>query len=152
MVRRFWTKQSVLNWRNWSSTGCQTNIYRKEEKTFLKHSVFLYLYNLVLSLIIILYLIFRIQITRSTFHSLCSWFPVLSSSAVLPRQSEEPSQVCETCCERMRSSRVIPSALLSVTLLHLVSVSSAIKCFTCNEEKNITCPGWDRSEQINYKY
>ena len=48
----------------------------------------------------------------------------------------------------MRSYRVIPSALFSVTLLHLVSVTTAIKCFTCNEEKNITCPGWDRSEQI----
>ena len=42
----------------------------------------------------------------------------------------------------------ISSALLSITLLHLVSVTTAIKCFTCNEEKNITCPGWDRSDQI----
>ena len=46
----------------------------------------------------------------------------------------------------MRSYRVIPSALFSVTLLHLVSVTTAIKCFTCNEEKNISCPGWDRSD------
>ena len=40
---------------------------------------------------------------------------------------------------------MIPSALFSITLLHHVSVTTAIKCFTCNEEENISCPGWDRS-------
>lgn len=28
---------------------------------------------------------------------------------------------------------------------HLVSVSTAIKCFTCEAERNISCPGWGRS-------
>ena len=69
-----------------------------------------------------------------------------------PRQSEEPGQGRETCCEIMMISiRVIPSALIPlITLLHLLTVTAAIKCFTCNEEANITCPGWDRSDQFSH--
>ena len=62
-----------------------------------------------------MYLIFRIQITRSTFHSLCSWFPVLSSSAVLapPVRRAQPG-----VWDMLWENEELPSDPLRLALRH----------------------------------
>ena len=96
-----------------------------------------------------MYLIFRLTLAGHSTVFCVSCSKLYQSVRPAPRQLEEPGQARETCCEIMMISyRVIPSILIPlITLLNLVTVTAAIKCFTCDEEKNITCPGWDRSEQ-----
>ena len=46
----------------------------------------------------------------------------------------------------MRDTRVMTMqcGVAVLILVQFISVTSGIKCYTCDVEQNVTCPGWDR--------